>query len=112
VEFRAEPGLRESEDNQRNRIPVGAKVAVPGGGGTETAQDHANASAEERVAHGTVRSQPGGDVATDDAVDSAIGSRKDKRLVGSVFAERWENAELVKEHVGEERENHDKKKAS
>jgi len=109
VEFGAEPGLRERQDDQGNGIPVTAKVAVPGGGGTDTPQDNANASPDECVAHGTVRGQPCGDVATDDAEDSSIGSGKEKRLVGNVFAERWENAELVEEHVGDDRENHDKK---
>jgi len=85
---------------------------VPGGDGTNSAQHNTDASADESVPHGTVRSQPCGDVATDDAEDSAIDRGKEKRLVGSVFAQAWENAELVEERVGHERENHDKKKAS
>jgi len=68
-----------------------AEVAVPGGDGTNSAQGHADASADESVPHGTVRSQPRGDVATDYAEDNAIGRGKEKRLVGNVFAEWWEN---------------------
>ena len=88
------------------------EVAVPGDSGTNSAQDNADASTDESVAHGAVRSQPCGDVATDDAENNAIGSGKEQRLVGSVFADRWENTELVEERIGDERENHDKKKAS
>jgi hypothetical protein len=65
----------------------------------------------QSVAHGTVRSQPCGDVATDNAEDNAIHSGEEKRPVGDVFAQGWENAELVEECVGDERENYDKKKA-
>ena len=111
-DFGAEPGLRESEKDQCDGIPVRAEVAVPGGGCTESGEDHADASADEGMAHWTARSQPCGDVAADDAEDNAIGSGKEQRFVGGVFAERWENTELVEEHVGDERENHDKKKAS
>ena len=93
-------------------MPVRAEVVVPGGDGTNSAQHNTDASADESVPHGTVRSQPCGDVATDDAEDSAIDRGKEKRLVGSVFAERWENPELVEERIGGNRENHDKKKAS
>ena len=89
-----------------------AEVAVPGRGGTESGQNNADAPADKSVAHGAVRSQPCSDVATEDAEDNAIGSGKEKRLVGGVFAQAWENAELVEERVGHERENHDKKKAS
>jgi len=91
---------------------VRAEVTVPGDDGTESAQDHADASADEGVPHRTVRSQPCGDVAADDAEDNAIGRSKDKGPVGGVLAERRENAELVEERIGDNRENHDKKKAS
>ena len=112
VKFGAEPRLRESEDDQRNRIPVRTEVAVPGGGGTESAQDNADASTDESVAHRVARSQPCGDVAADDAENNAIGSGKDQRLVGNVFAKRWENAKLAEERIGDERESYDKKKTS
>ena len=112
VEFGAEPRLRESEDDQCDGIPVRTEIAVPGGSGTERSEDNADASADESVPHGTVRSQPCGDVAADDAENNAIGSGEEQRLVRSIFAKRWENAELVEERVGDERQNHDKKKAS
>ena len=51
-----------------------AEVAVPSDDGSEGAEDNADASADQSVAHGTVRSEPGGGVATDDAEDSAISS--------------------------------------
>lgn len=89
-----------------------AEVAIPGNGGTESPQDNADASTDESVAHGVVRSQPCGNVATDDAENNAIGGAKEQGFVGSVFANRRENAELVEEHIHGERENHDKKKAS
>jgi hypothetical protein len=111
-ELGAEPGLRESKDDQCDGIPVRTEIAVPGDGGTERSEDNADASADESVPHRTVRSQPCGDVATDDAEDNAIGRSKEKRLVGSVFAERWEDLELVEERIGDDRENHDEKKPS
>ena len=108
----AEPGLRESEDDQCDRIPVRAEVAVPSGNGTQSAKDNADTSANESVAHGTVRSQSCRKEATDDAEDNAIASGEEKRFVGCVFSDRRENAELVEEHVGDDRESHYKKKAS
>jgi hypothetical protein len=112
VESGAEPRLREGEDDQCDRIPMSAEVAVPSGDGSNGTEDNADATADQRVAHGTVRSKPCGGIATDDAEDSAIGSGEEKRLIGNVLAEGWENAELVKERVGDNGENHDNKKPS
>ena len=89
-----------------------AEVTVPGDDGTESAQGNADASADESVPHRTVRSQSCCDVAADDAEENAIGRGKEEGLVGSVFAERRKNPELVEERVGSDRENHDEKKAS
>ena len=88
------------------------EITVPGDGGTESSEDNADASADKSMPHRTMRSQSCGDVATDDTEDNAIGCSKEKRLVGSVFAERWENPELVEERIGDDRENHNEKKPS
>jgi hypothetical protein len=45
-EFGTEPGLGETEDDQRDGIPVRAEVAVPGSGGTESAEENAYASTD------------------------------------------------------------------
>jgi len=85
-EFCAKPGLRKSDDDQCDGVPVRAQVAVPRGDGTESGQNNADASADESVTHGAVGSQPCSDVATDDAEDNSIGRGKEKGLAGSVLA--------------------------
>lgn len=71
-------------------------VAIPCHGSTDSCEDHADASSDESVTHRAVRSQPGGYVATYDAEDHAIDSRKEQQPTGSVLVESWKNAELAR----------------
>lgn len=98
--------MRDSEDDQCDGIPVRPEIAVPRHSRTDDAEDNADASADQGVLHGFIRSQPRGYVATDDPEDHAIRSGKQEWFAGSVPANRRKYGELVQERVSGDRENH------
>ena len=86
--------------NESNWIPVRAKATVPGSNRTCRAHNHANHSADYRVQHGPIRREPRDDVAAENAVNDAISRRNRKWLTGSRLPYWWEEADYVKNCIG------------
>ena len=107
MEFCAEPGGREGANDERDGIPMRAegRNVIPSGDGADCGEDGADGAADERVHHGAVGREAGGDVAAEDAVNGAIDGGPDENGAGIVFAERWIEMNLVEDDVGEERDS-------
>ena len=106
-EFCAEPGGREGANDESDGIPVRAerRNVIPSGDGAESGEYGADGAADERVHHGAVGREAGGDVAADDAVDRAIDGGPDEDRAGIVLAPRGIEMNFVENDVGEERDS-------
>src|SRR6185369_7613869 len=63
----ADPGARDGRNDECDGVPTGAEVQVAAPEIADTAEAKADESVEQRVLHGTCRSEDGGDEAANDA---------------------------------------------
>src|SRR6266705_3619441 len=110
VEFAACPGLRHGKHDECEGIPVGpeSRSLVPGHSGAHNAHGKADEAAHQGVQHGPVGREPRDDVATHNAVDSAIGRCKQEGPLetGHRRAPWWEDMDRVQHDVCAKCENY------